>query len=173
VGEYAQSCLARERIFTHGADTWGTPVSIFRLNYACELRYGVITDLATKIVAGDDVDVTMPAVNIVWQGDVINWALRSLSLADSPPRVLNATGPETVSVRRLAEWIGQDLDIEPKIVGQESDDALLADASACHELFGYPSVPLRRVVRWVSHWVGSGGHVLDKPTKFQQREGAF
>lgn len=173
VGEYAQSCLARERIFTHASRTWDTPATIFRLNYACELRYGVIADIATTIAAGEAVDVSMPAVNVVWQGDVIAWALQSLSLADTPPSVLNATGPETAPVRRLATWIGQDMGIEPRITGEESEDALLADASACHDIFGYPSVPLRRLVRWVSNWVASGGRALHKPTKFQQREGAF
>src|SRR5699024_117315 len=105
VGEYAQSCLARERLFTHGADQWGTPTTIFRLNYACELRDGVIADIALKIVAGEPIDVTMPAVNVAWQGDVTRWALQSIGLAGTPPHILNATGPETVPVRRLADWL--------------------------------------------------------------------
>jgi nucleoside-diphosphate-sugar epimerase len=173
IGEYAQSCLARERLFSHASHTWGTPVSIFRLNYACELRYGVIADIAEKIAAGQPVDVTMPAVNVAWQGDINAWALRSIELASTPPRLLNATGPETVSVRRLAHWLGEEMGIAPLIDGEESADALLNDASEIHELYGYPSVPLRRLVRWVGRWVAGGGRQLGKATKFQQREGKF
>lgn len=173
VGEYAQSCLARERIFTHAAHEWDTPTTVYRLNYACELRYGVVADIAVKLAAGEPVDVTMPAVNVVWQGDVNAWALRSLSLAGVPPHVLNATGPETVPVRRLALLLAERMGVEPTFSGVEAPDALLNDASECHERFGYPTVPLRRLVDWVAGWVGGGGRQLDKATKFQQREGRF
>ncbi|TQM02916.1 NAD-dependent epimerase/dehydratase family protein [Pseudonocardia kunmingensis] len=173
VGEYAQSCLARERIFTHGAHAWGTPTAVFRLNYACELRYGVIADIAVKLAAGEPVDVTMPAVNVAWQGDVNAWALRSLTLAGVPPHVLNATGPETVPVRRLAVLLAERMGVTPEFRGVESSDALLNDAGECHERFGYPTVPLRRLVDWVADWVGRGGRQLGKATKFQQREGRF
>lgn len=173
IGEYAQSCLARERLFSYASHTWGTPVSIYRLNYACELRYGVIADIATKIAAGEPVDVTMPAVNVAWQGDINAWALRSIELAGTPPRILNATGPETVAVRRIAHWLGEEMGIEPLIIGEESADALLNDAAEIHELYGYPSLPLRQLVRWVGRWVADGGRQLGKATKFQQREGKF
>ena len=173
LGEYAQSCLARERIFTNAAYEWDTPTTIFRLNYACELRYGVIADIALKIAAGEPVDVTMPAANVVWQGDVNAWALRSLELAATPPHILNATGPETVPVRRLAGWLAEDMGMDVEIVGEESSDALLSDASECIERFGYPTVPLRRLVRWVGQWVADGGRQLGKATKFQQREGKY
>jgi nucleoside-diphosphate-sugar epimerase len=173
VGEYAQSCLARERIFTGAAHQWDTPVTIFRLNYACELRYGVIADIAVKIAAGEPVDVTMPAVNVAWQGDIAAWALRSLELAAVPPHLLNATGPETVSVRRLATWLAEDMGTDVTFTGSESTDALLNDAAECHERYGYPTVPLRRLVRWVAAWVAEGGRQLGKATKFQQREGRF
>ncbi|MGO1509548.1 MAG: NAD-dependent epimerase/dehydratase family protein [Actinomycetaceae bacterium] len=172
-GEYAQSCLARERIFTNAADTWGTPTTIFRLNYACELRYGVIADIAVKIAEGQPVDVTMPAVNVAWQGDVNAWALRSLELAAVPPHVLNATGPETVPVRRLATLLADRMGAEVTFTGTESDDALLNDAGECHERYGYPSVPLRRLVSWVADWVGGDGRQLGKATKFQQRDGTY
>ena len=133
----------------------------------------MIADIATKIAAGEEVDVTMPAVNVAWQGDINAWALRSIELAGTPPRILNATGPETVSVRRLAQWLGEEMGVEPIIVGRESPDALLNDAADVHELYGYPSVPLRRLVRWVGQWVSGGGRQLGKATKFQQREGKF
>lgn len=173
VGEYAQSCLARERLFTYAAHTWGTPVSIFRLNYACELRYGVIADIATKMAAGESVDITMPAVNVAWQGDINAWALRSITLAGVPPHIVNATGPETVPVRRIAQWLGAEMGIEPVFSGAEAEDSLLNDASEIHEQFGYPTVPLRRLVRWVGAWVTNGGRQLGKATKFQQRGGKF
>lgn len=173
VGEYAQSCLARERIFTNAAHTWDTPTTIFRLNYACELRYGVIADIATQIANGEPVDVTMPAVNVAWQGDILAWTLRSIGLAGIPPYVLNATGPETVTVRRLATWLAQDMGTSVEFTGTESDDALLSDSSHAHELYGYPSIPLRRMVRMVAQWVADGGRQLGKATKFQQREGKF
>ena len=173
VGEYAQSCLARERIFTNAAHTWGTQTTIFRLNYACELRYGVIADIAATIAAGGPVDVSMPAVNVVWQADATAWALRSLELASTPPHILNATGPETVPVRRLATWLAEDMGMALRTVGEESTDALLADASECAERYGYPTVPLRRLVRWVGRWVVDGGRQFGKPTKFQQRAGKY
>lgn len=173
LGEYAQSSLARERIFTHGAYTWDTAATIFRLNYACEMRYGVIADIAAQIVAGEEVDVTMPAVNVVWQGDVNAWALSSIELASTPPRILNATGPETVPVRRIAQWLAEDMGMELRITGEESNDALLSDASQCFDQYGYPSVPLRRLVRWVAQWVAGGGRQLGKATKFEQRGGKY
>lgn len=173
VGEYAQSCLARERIFTHAAHTWGTPTTIFRLNYACELRYGVIADIAAKIAAGDPVDVSMPAVNVAWQGDISSWALRSVELASVPPRILNATGPETIPVRRLATLLADAMGMDVELTGSEAPDALLNDAGECFDLYGYPTVPARRVVSWVAHWVAGGGRQLGKATKFQQRTGAY
>ncbi|MGO1974443.1 MAG: NAD-dependent epimerase/dehydratase family protein [Propionibacteriaceae bacterium] len=173
LGEYAQSCLARERMFTAASENWETPVTIFRLNYACELRYGVIADIAVKIATGEPVDVTMPAVNVAWQGDISAWALRSIELASAPPTVLNATGPETVSVRRLAHWLGERMGRPVIIEGTETEDALLSDSSRCHELYGYPTVGLRTLVDWVADWVGAGGRQLNKATKFQLRDGAY
>lgn len=173
VGEYAQSSLARERVFAAAGDRWGTPVTQFRLNYACEVRYGVVSDIARLVAAGEPVDVTMPAVNVVWQGDVSAWALRAIEHASAPPTVLNATGPETVPVARIARLVAQELGVEAHLVGEPSDDALLADAGRIHELYGYPGVPLHRLVRWTANWIREGGRSLDKPTKFQQREGAY
>jgi nucleoside-diphosphate-sugar epimerase len=173
LGEYAQSCLARERIFTHAAHNWGTPTTIFRLNYACELRYGVIADIATRIAAGEPVDVSMPAVNVAWQGDISSWALQSVELAGVPPRILNATGPETMPVRRLATLLAEALGRPVELTGSEASDALLNDAGECFDLYGYPTVPARRLVSWVANWVDAGCRQLGKPTKFQQRSGNF
>ena len=173
VGEYAQSCLARERIFTNAAHSWQTPTTILRLNYACELRYGVMADLAMKIAADQPIDVSMPAVNVAWQGDVSSWALRSIELASVPPRILNATGPETVSVRRLATLLADAMGRSARLVNSESSDALLSDAGECFALYGYPTVPTRTLITWVADWVTGGGRQLGKATKFQQREGKF
>lgn len=172
-GEYAQSCLGRERVFTAAAEQWGTPTTIFRLNYACELRYGVIADIAAKIAAGDEVDVTMPAVNVAWQGDISSWALRSIELASTPPTILNATGPETTPVRSIAERLAARMDKPLHLVGAEEDTALLSNAGACFERYGYPTLPLGTLVDWVGDWVGQGGRQLGKATKFQQRAGAY
>lgn len=173
VGAYAQSCLAREQMFTHAGHAWGTPSVIYRLNYAVELRYGVIADIASKILAGEPVDVTMPAVNVVWQGDSNAWTLASLRIADPSATILNATGPETISTRRIAGLLGELLEREVTITGSESSDALLNDASWCHSQFGYPSVPVQQVIEWVAAWLRGGGRQLGKATKFQQREGNF
>ncbi|WP_368497683.1 NAD-dependent epimerase/dehydratase family protein [Herbiconiux sp. A18JL235] len=173
VGEYAQSCLGRERLFGYAAAEWGTPTTIFRLNYACELRYGVIADIAATIAAGDPVDVTMPAVNVAWQGDISSWALRSIELGSSPARILNATGPETVPVRTIATLLAERMGREVVFSGEEAADALLSDASECFELYGYPTVSLRTLIGWVAEWVGSGHRQLGKATKFQQRAGAY
>ena len=173
IGDYAQSCLAREQVFRHAATTWGTPVLFYRLNYAVELRYGVIADVATKIAAGQPVDVTMPAANVVWQGDSNRWTLRSLALAHPETFVLNATGPETLSIRGIATRLGEVMDAEVTFTGTEAPDALLNDASLAHQLFGYPTVSARQAIDWVGRWVAQGGRQLGKATKFEQRGGQF
>ncbi|MBE1876583.1 NAD-dependent epimerase/dehydratase family protein [Myceligenerans pegani] len=172
-GEYAQSCLGRERVFSAAAHEWGTPTTVFRLNYACELRYGVIADIAQTIMTGRAVDVTMPAVNVAWQGDISSWALRSIELASTPPAVLNATGPETVSVRTIADRLAERMGTALELTGTEAADALLSDAGATFERYGYPTVPLGTLIDWVAEWVGSGGRQLGKATKFQQRVGQY
>jgi uncharacterized protein YbjT (DUF2867 family) len=172
-GDYAQSCLGRERVFTYAAERWQTPTTIFRLNYACELRYGVVADIAHTIRAGQPVDVTMPAVNVAWQGDVSSWALRSIELAQTSPRILNATGPETVPVRTIATLLAARMGADVRFTGTESGDALLSDASECFALYGYPSVALRTLIDWVGDWVGAGNRALGKATKFEQRAGAY
>lgn len=173
VGTYAQSCLAREQAFTHASQAWGTPVSLYRLNYAVELRYGVLADLATKIVAGEPVDVSMGAVNIVWQRDSTEWSIRALADATAPASIINGTGPEILSTRALAVDLGARMGREVHLVGTEAPEALLNDAGWVHARYGYPKVSARQATAWVAEWVGAGGRQLGKATKFQTRDGRF
>lgn len=173
VGEYAQSVLGRERVFQYWAEQFGVAGVIFRLNYAVELRYGVLLDVAQKVWGGAPVDLRMGYVNAIWQGDANAYALRALSLVALPLRVLNVTGPETLSVRRLAERFGVLLNREPVFEGEEQPDALLNDAAQAFKWMGYPRVPLAQVVEWTVDWVRRGGPTLDRPTKFQVRDGKF
>lgn len=173
LGAYAQSCVAREEVFRHSSLRWGTPVLLYRLNYAIELRYGVLVDIAMKIHAGEPIDVTTPAVNVIWQGDSNAWTLRAMSLCTTPASALNATGPETAGVRRIATIIGEHLGRSPEFVGDESSDTFLSDAGPCHARFGYPSVALYTAIRWTAEWVSRGGATSGKATKFEQRKGRY
>ncbi len=173
VGEYAMSCLGRERIFEHFSRTNGIPVSILRLNYAVELRYGVLCDLAQKVYYGKPIDLTMGSVNVLWQGTANAYAIQSLLLANSPPTLLNLAGAETLSVRRVAEQFGEWFGKTPQFVGSESLNALLNNAQRVHSLFGYPSVPAYTVQQWVAQWIKRGKPTLNKPTHFDVRDGKF
>ncbi len=173
VGEYAQSCLGRERMFQHFSQRFDTPVTLIRLNYANELRYGIIVDLTLKVLHGDPIDLTMGAVNLIWQGDANNYIIRALSLAQSPPTILNVTGPETLYVRDLVGRIGKVLGKKPRFVSQEADTALLSNASTCCGLFGPPAVSLDEMIQAIVPWVAAGKPVLSKPTKFAVRDGRF
>lgn len=172
-GEYATSVLGRERVFTHFAHAAGTPAVLFRLNYAVELRYGVLLDVARQVWAGVPVDVSMGYVNVIWQGDANRYALRALALAQNPPLALNITGPEIVSVRALALQFGKLFGRTPLFESVEQPDALLSDAGQAFALLGYPSVPLGRMIEWVASWVARGGVIHSKPTHFQVRDGRF
>jgi nucleoside-diphosphate-sugar epimerase len=172
-GEYAMSCLGRERVLEHLSRSQGTPTALIRLNYACEMRYGVLVDLARKVDAGRPVDLTMGYLNAIWQGDASAMALQALDHAASPARVLNLTGPEVLSVRRLAEEFGRVLDRPVTFEGTEAPDALLNDARRTLALLGPPRVDTERLTRWVADWVARGGASLDKPTHFEEREGKF
>ncbi len=173
MGEYAQSCLARERIFHYFSGRFGTPMTLIRLNYANEPRYGILVDLTQKILHGEPIDVTMGSVNLIWQGDANNYIIRALGIAETPPAILNVTGPETLSVRDLAQRIGRVLGKEPRFVSQEAATALLSNASKCVERFGPPAMGLDEMIHSIVTWVAAGKPVLNKPTKYSVRDGRF
>lgn len=173
VGEYAMSCLGRERIVQHFSRRHGTAAVIVRLSYANEPRYGVIVDLTRTILAGQPVDLGMGWVNLIWQGDANDLIARSIALAASPPCVLNVTGPEPLSVRELAQRIGELTGRPVRFTGSEAPLALLADTQRCRRLLGSPRVGVEPMLSWITAWVAGGGRVLGKPTKFQVRDGRF
>jgi len=173
IGEYAQSCLGRERMFEYFSQLYKTPVTLIRLNYANEPRYGIIVDLTFKILNDEPIDLTMGAVNLIWQRDANDYIIRSISLAKSPPAVLNVTGPETILIRGLAQIIGDTLERKPKFISQEAESALLSDASYCHRIFGLPQTTLEQMVAMIGRWVAAGKKTLNKPTKYEIRNGKF
>jgi len=173
IGEYAMSCLGRERIFEHFSRTKKIPVSILRLNYACELRYGVIVDLAQQILAGKEVDVSMGAFNVIWQADANAMALASLAHASSPALILNIAGPELLSVRRTCLRLGEILGKQVRFTGSEAPDAILSNAQLSHRLFGYPRIGAHELIESIGYWLKDGGKTLGKPTHFESREGKF
>jgi nucleoside-diphosphate-sugar epimerase len=173
VGEYAMSCLGRERILTHFALRDDTRLVLVRLNYAVEMRYGVLVDIARAVLAGEPVDLTMGHANVVWQGYANEVTLRALHHAATPPFVLNVTGPELVSVRQIADALGDRLGRQPVLTGTESPSALLSNAQLCHRLFGYPDLPLAELVELTAGWVAADLPTHAKPTGFQRRDGNF
>lgn len=173
LGEYANSCVGRERVFSHFAKQHGTHSLMFRLCYAIDLRYGVLCDVASKVAHGLPIDVTMGAANVIWQGDANSRAIQCLLHVASPPIALNVTGIERVSIRWLAERFGDLFKREPILVGQESRTAWLWDASRSYELFGPPSVSLDEMITATARWHRLGGSVLGKPTHFEVRDGQY
>lgn len=173
VGEYGQSALGRERVFEYYSRAQGTPVCMLRLNYAVDLRYGVLVDIARQVQAGQAVDLTMGYVNVIWQGDANSICLRAWDLCASPPSALNVTGPEMLSVQQLAEAIGARLGVAPKFTGSPAATALLSNSSKCQTLFGAPRVTTDQLIDWVAQWMTQGGRLLAKPTHFAVRDGKF
>ena len=173
LGEYGMSCLGRERVFEDASARRGTRVAIVRLNYAVDLRYGVLVDLASRIVRGEAIDLRMGHANVIWQGDANDWALRCLARASAPPFVVNVTGRETLAIRDVAARLGAHLGRAPTFTGTEASDALLSNAALAHSLFGAPSVSTETLIEWVAAWVLAGHPLLGKPTHFEERTGAF
>ncbi|MDP6539567.1 MAG: NAD(P)-dependent oxidoreductase [Planctomycetota bacterium] len=173
VGEYARSVLARERAFADASAARGTPVLLYRLNYAVELRYGVLVDVARRVLAGEPVELSMGRLNAIWQGDACAVALRCLARCASPPAILNVTGPESLSVRELAERFGAHFGREPLFAGEEQPTALLSDASEAVARLGPPRVGIERVIDWTAAWLSAGAETWEKPTGFERRDGAF
>jgi len=172
-GEYAMSCVGRERIFEHFSRANKTKMTILRLNYASELRYGVLLDIAERVNAGHAVSLAMGYLNTIWQGDASAMSLESLRCATTPPNVINITGPELLSVRRIAEEFGKKFGKPVRFEGTESGDALLSNARKSHELFGRLRVSAYQVIDWIADWVRKGGATLAKPTHFEERVGRF
>lgn len=173
VGEYAMSVVGRERMFEHASATRGTRVSIIRLNYACELRYGVLVDVAVQVLRGESIPVAMGSYNAIWQGDANAMAIASLRDAAAPPFVFNLAGPETLSVRRVAEQFARHFDRTVSFVGDESPDALLSNGQMALGRYGYPRVSIDRLIAWIADWLSRGGQQLGKPTHFEARDGRF
>ncbi len=173
IGEYAQSCLGRERMFEYFSQRHGTAGRIVRLNYAIDMRYGVLLDIATQVQRGQPVDLGMGHVNLIWQGDANSQVLRCLAHTTTPSTPINLTGPDTLSVRELAQQLAQRLGKDATFSGSEAPTALLSNTAQAQALFGLPTVPLAAMLDWVADWVQRGGDTLGKPTKFQVRDGGF
>lgn len=173
VGEYAQSCLGRERVVEYVSREHGTPAVLFRLNYAVDLRYGTLVDIARRVFHDEPIQLAMGWFNAIWQGDANSYAIRSLELCETPPIILNVTGPERIAVREAAGWFGSMFGRAPQLLGTEGPVALLSDSSRCRALLGDPVVPLARLQQWVAAWVGAGGASLGKPTHFEVTDGRF
>ena len=173
VGEYAQSCLGRERVVEFVSRERSLRALVFRLNYAVDLRYGTLVDIARKVRDGVEIDLTMGFFNAIWQGDANSYALRALELCATPPAVLNVTGPERIPVRETAEWFGSVFGCAARFVNREGPVALLSDSRRCRARLGEPTVPLHVLRQWVAHWVQSGGASLNKPTHFEVTDGRY
>lgn len=172
-GEYAWSCLARERVFEHWSERSSTPGRLIRLSYAIDLRYGVLYDVGRAVLEGQPVPLRMGHVNVIWQGDANAQALRALRHCTVPTTPLNVSGPEIVSIRTLAESFARRFGKPVAFTGSEAPDAWLVNTEHAQQLFGYPEVPLPRLVAWVAEWLERGGVSLGKDTHFEVREGAY
>ena len=172
-GDYATSCVGREKAFEYGSLKYGTPGRLVRLEYAIDMRYGVLHDVASKVFAGQPVDVTMGHVNVIWQGEANERALRLLAHCTAPTSPLNLSGPEVVSVRWLAAEFGRRFGKAPVVAGTEAPTAWLIDTRAAQRLLGAPRVPLAQMIDWQADWIARGGPSLGKPTHFETRDGKY
>jgi nucleoside-diphosphate-sugar epimerase len=172
-GEYAQSCLARERMFEYGSNKYKTEVILIRLNYSVEMRYGVLVDIAIKVKNDQPVDLIMGYFNVIWQGDLNDFVLRSLEYAQSPSKILNITGPEILSVREVALEFGKLFGVKPRFINTEAETALLNNSAEAFKLFGRPKVPASQIIKWIAGWLNDGGKLLGKPTHFEVRNGTY
>ena len=173
VGEYAQSCLGRERLFQYYSSLYNTPILIYRLNYANDVTYGVLLEIARSVKEKKPVDLSMGHVNVIWQGDANEIALRALHHCAVPSKILNVAGPETTPVRWIAKEFGKLFGQPPEFVDEEQDTALLSNAAESFRLFGYPKVPLKKMMELIVEWINEGGKIINKPTHFQERTGQF
>lgn len=173
IGEYAQSTLGRERIFEYFAKKNNTPTLIYRLNYAVDFRYGVMMEIAKSVLQEKEIDLRTENVNVIWQGDANEVAIRSLLHCQSPAKMLNVTGPETLSIKWIAAQFGEKFNKSPKFIYEAEGTALLNNASECHRLFGYPRVTVREIIDITATWLMQGGEEFGKETHFQERRGKF
>ncbi|MCK9414396.1 MAG: NAD-dependent epimerase/dehydratase family protein [Prolixibacteraceae bacterium] len=173
LGEYAQSCLGRERMFEYGCLKYGTPVSLIRLNYSVEMRYGVLVDVASKVKNDELVDLSMGYFNVIWQGDMNAMSLLMLAHCSSPANVINITGSETLSVRQVAIEFGKLFGTTPKFTGHEAPTALLSNAALSHNIFGKPKVPTELMIQWIAYWISHENRLLNKQTHFEVRDGKY
>ncbi len=173
IGEYTMSCLARERAFEYAANHYGTKIFMYRLNFAVDLRYGVLYDMADRIMKGEPISIATPVLNCIWQGSANEIAIRGLLHAESPAKIMNVTGPETVSIQKTAKMLGKILGKEPIFEGEPGNDAYLNDSAEAMETFGYPAVSIRTLIRWQAEWILDGGRALGKPTHFEERKGSY
>ena len=172
-GEYAQSCVGRERMFEYFSHQFKTPGRLFRLNYAIDMRYGVLHDIATKVLTGTPIDVSLGHVNFIWQGDASAQALRCLAHCDTPTSPINVSGHEILAVRDLAAQFGKLFGKTPVIVGKEEPTAWLTDTSQAVKLFGLPIVDTAQLISWTADWVARSMPSLGKPTKYEVRDGRY
>lgn len=173
IGEYAQSCLGRERMFEYGSIKYGTPVSLNRLNYSVEMRYGVLVDVASKVKNEETIDLSMGYFNVIWQGDMNAMSLQMLSHCSSPAKIINITGTEILSVRQVALEFGKLMGKTPKFTGEEAPTALLSNARLSHRLFGEPKVSTVQVMQWIAYWISHENKLLNKQTHFEVRDGKY
>lgn len=173
VGEYAQSCLGRERMFEYGSLRYGTPATLVRLNYSVEMRYGVLVDIAAKVKSDQVVDLTMGYFNVIWQGDMNAMSLLCLAHCTSPANIVNLTGPETLSVRQVALEFGKLFGKTPEFSGEEAPTALLSNSALMHDWHGRPTVSPEQIIRWIAGWLDNGNRLLNKQTHFEVRDGKY